>query len=80
MRSAEGPHGWDQQLEALPQERDSDPGGPNIYSKGNITLQIKNNNKYPCYRIRDTQSLKDKLLNEMYNNYPCPGGSMSYKT
>ena len=33
--------------------------GPMITPKG-MSLQMRNNIKYPCYRIRDTQSLKDK--------------------
>ena len=33
--------------------------GPMLTPKG-ITLQIKNNIKYPCYHIRGTLSLKDK--------------------
>ena len=56
---AESPHGWDPQLEAYP-TRDSDPGGPNDTQR--IITNQKQQIKYPCYRIRDTQSLKDKQI------------------
>ena len=58
---AGSPHGWDLQLEAH-LRGDSDLGGPND-TKRIITNQ-KQQIKYPCYRIRDTQSLKDKQMHD----------------
>ena len=58
---AESPHGWDPQLEAHP-KGDSDPGGPN--DTPIIITNQKQQIKYPCYRIRDTQSLKDKQIHD----------------
>ena len=58
---AESPHGWDPQLEAHP-KGDSDPGGPNDTQR--IITNQKQQIKYPCYRIRDTQSLKDKQIHD----------------
>ena len=63
---AESPHGWDPQLEAHP-KGDSDPGGPNDTRR--IITNQKQQIKYPCYRIRDTQSLKDK---QMHDNVQLP--------
>ena len=63
---AESPHGWDPQLEAHP-KGDSDPGGPNDTQR--IITNQKQHIKYPCYRIRDTQSLKDK---QMHDNVQLP--------
>ena len=63
---AESPHGWDPQLEAHP-KGDSDPGGPNDTQR--IITNQKQQIKYPCYRIRDTQSLKDK---QMHDNVQLP--------
>ena len=58
--TAAGPHGWGPPLEAASKERHS-PGGPNYTKrqKCNIT-EWKQQIKYPCYRIKDTQSLKDR--------------------
>ena len=58
---AESPHGWDPQLEAHP-KGDSDPGGPNDTRR--IITNQKQQIKYPCYRIKDTQSLKDKQMHD----------------
>ena len=58
---AESPHGWDPQLEAHP-KGDSDPGGPNDTRR--IITNQKQQIKYPCYCIRDTQSLKDKQMHD----------------
>ena len=63
---AGSPHGWDPQLEAHP-KGDSDPGGPNDTRR--IITNQKQQIKYPCYRIRDTQSLKDK---QMHDNVQLP--------
>ena len=58
---AKSPHGWDPQLEAYPRGN-SDPGGPNDTRR--IITNQKQQIKYPCYRIRDTQSLKDKQMHD----------------
>ena len=47
VRSAEGPHDWDQQLEAFPQARDSGPGGPNVYSKGMLYYRLETTLRIP---------------------------------
>ena len=58
---AESPHGWDPQLEAHP-KGDNDPSGPNDTRR--IITNQKQQIKYPCYCIRDTQSLKDKQMHD----------------
>ena len=58
---AGSPHSWDPQLEAYP-NGDSDPGGPNDTRR--IITNQKQQIKYPCYRSRDTQSLKDKQMHD----------------
>ena len=52
-----GTHSWKRI-----QRRDSDPGGPNDTQR--IITNQKQQIKYPCYRIRDTQSLKDKQIHD----------------
>ena len=39
--------------------RDSSPIGPN-YTKGKTHYRLETTELYPCYCIRDTQSLKDR--------------------
>ena len=53
----------------------SDVQGETVALVGPITPKAECNStewkqqiKYPCYRIKDTQSLKNKQLNVMYNN------------
>ena len=52
-----GTHSWKRI-----QRGDSDPGGPNDTRR--IITNQKQQIKYPCYRIRDTQSLKDKQIHD----------------
>ena len=49
------------ELEAYPRG-DSDPSGPNDTQR--IITNQKQQIKYPCYRIRDAQSLKDKQMHD----------------
>ena len=57
-----GTHSWKRI-----QRGDSDPGGPNDTQR--IITNQKQQIEYPCYRIRDAQSLKDK---QMHDNVQLP--------
>ena len=52
-----GTHSWKRI-----QRGNSDPGGPNDNRR--IITNQKQQIKYACYRIRDTQSLKDKKIHD----------------
>ena len=59
MQCGRAPQPGAQHLKRGP-KRDNDPGGPNDTQR--IIIDQEQYIKYPYYRIKDTQSLKDKQM------------------